>query len=205
MLTTIFILVVLFFSIVIHEVAHGSVALSLGDPTAKEAGRLTLNPLKHIDPVGTIFLPLILLILTFGQGPIFGWAKPVPINPFNFHDQKWGTLKVSVAGPGTNFLIAIIFGLIIRFFTLPESLLILFSIIVVYNLAWGIFNLVPLPPLDGSWILSALLPERLSNIRFFLQQYGLFILLFFIFFGLRWVFLGAQILYYLITGQPFAI
>jgi len=205
MLTTIFILVVLFFSIVIHEVAHGSVALSLGDPTAKEAGRLTLNPLKHIDPVGTIFLPLILLILTFGQGPIFGWAKPVPINPFNFHDQKWGTLKVSIAGPGTNFLIAIIFGLIIRFFTLPESLLILFSIIVVYNLAWGIFNLVPLPPLDGSWILSALLPERLSNIRFFLQQYGLFILLFFIFFGLRWVFLGAQILYYLITGQPFAI
>jgi len=205
MLTTIFILVVLFFSIVIHEVAHGSVALSLGDPTAKEAGRLTLNPLRHIDPVGTIFLPLILLILTFGQGPIFGWAKPVPINPFNFHDQKWGTLKVSVAGPGTNFLIAIIFGLIIRFFTLPESLLILFSIIVVYNLAWGIFNLVPLPPLDGSWILSALLPERLSNIRFFLQQYGLFILLFFIFFGLRWVFLGAQILYYLITGQPFAI
>jgi len=205
MLTTIFILVVLFFSIVIHEVAHGSVALSLGDPTAKEAGRLTLNPLKHIDPIGTIFLPLILLILTFGQGPIFGWAKPVPINPFNFHDQKWGTLKVSVAGPGTNFLIAIIFGLIIRFFTLPESLLILFSIIVVYNLAWGIFNLVPLPPLDGSWILSALLPERLSNIRFFLQQYGLFILLFFIFFGLRWVFLGAQILYYLITGQPFAI
>jgi len=205
MLTTIFILVVLFFSIVIHEVAHGSVALSLGDPTAKEAGRLTLNPLRHIDPVGTIFLPLILLILTFGQGPIFGWAKPVPINPFNFHDQKWGTLKVSIAGPGTNFLIAIIFGLIIRFFTLPESLLILFSIIVVYNLAWGIFNLVPLPPLDGSWILSALLPERLSNIRFFLQQYGLFILLFFIFFGLRWVFLGAQILYYLITGQPFAI
>ena len=205
MLTTIFILVVLFFSIVIHEVAHGSVALSLGDPTAKEAGRLTLNPLRHIDPIGKIFLPLILLILTFGQGPIFGWAKPVPINPFNFHDQKWGTLKVSVAGPGTNFLIAIIFGLIIRFFTLPESLLILFSIIVVYNLAWGIFNLVPLPPLDGSWILSALLPERLSNIRFFLQQYGLFILLFFIFFGLRWVFLGAQILYYLITGQPFAI
>lgn len=205
MLTTIFILVVLFFSIVIHEVAHGSVALSLGDPTAKEAGRLTLNPLRHIDPVGTIFLPLILLILTFGQGPIFGWAKPVPINPFNFHDQKWGTLKVSIAGPGTNFLIAIIFGLIIRFFTLPEPLLILFNIIVVYNLAWGIFNLVPLPPLDGSWILSALLPERLSNIRFFLQQYGLFILLFFIFFGLRWVFLGAQILYYLITGQPFAI
>jgi Zn-dependent protease len=205
MLTTIFILVVLFFSIVIHEVAHGSVALSSGDPTAKYAGRLTLNPLKHIDPIGTIFLPLILLILTFGQGPIFGWAKPVPINPYNFRDQKWGTLKVSIAGPATNFLIAIIFGLIIRFFTLPESLLILFDIIVVYNLAWGIFNLVPLPPLDGSWILFTLLPERFSNLKFFLQQYGLFILLFFIFFGLRWIFLGAQILYYFITAQPLAI
>jgi Zn-dependent protease len=202
---TIFILFVLFFSIVIHEVAHGSMALSLGDPTAKSAGRLTLNPLKHIDPMGTIFLPLILLILTFGQGPIFGWAKPVPINPCNFRDQKWGTLKVSIAGPLTNFLIAIIFGLIIRFFTLPESLLILFNVIVVYNLAWGIFNLFPLPPLDGSWILFTLLPERFSNLKFFLQQYGLFILIFFIFFGLRWVFLGAQILYYFITAQPFTI
>ena len=205
MLTTIFVLVVLFLSIVIHEIAHGSMALHLGDPTAKEAGRLTLNPLKHIDPVGTIFLPLILLILTSGQGPIFGWAKPVPINPYNFRDQKWGALKVALAGPSMNFLIAIIFGLAIRFLPLPQSILIFFSIITIYNFAWGIFNLVPLPPLDGSWILSALLPERLSNIRFFLQQYGLFILLFFIFFGLRWVFLGAQILYYLITGQPFAI
>jgi len=205
MLITIFTLIVLFFSIVIHEVAHGSAALALGDPTAEEAGRLTLNPLKHIDPLGTIFLPLILLVLTFGRGPILGWAKPVPINPYNFRDQKWGTLKVAAAGPATNFLIAVIFGLFIRFFVLPEILLTLFSIIIIYNFAWGLFNLVPLPPLDGSWILFNLLPKQLSNLKLFLQQYGLFILLFFIFFGLRWIFLGAQILYYLTCGQALVI
>lgn len=202
---TAFILIVLFFSIVIHEIAHGSVALHLGDPTAKEAGRLTLNPLKHIDPVGTIFLPLILLILTSGQGPVFGWAKPVPINPYNFRDKKWGIFKVSIAGPAMNFLLAVIFGLSIRFFALPEPLLILFSIITIYNFAWGIFNLVPFPPLDGSWILFSFLSERFSNVKFFLQQYGFFILLFFIFFGLRWVFLLSQFLYSLVAGQPFSI
>ena len=198
----VFILIVLFFFIVIHEVAHGSVALYLGDPTAKLAGRLTLNPLKHIDLVGTIFLPLMLLVLTAGNGPIFGWAKPVPINPFNFRDQKWGTLKVSIAGPATNFLVAIIFGLIIRFFTLPEPMLIFFSIITIYNFLWGLFNLVPIPPLDGSHILFTFLPESFSHIKLFLQQYGLFILIFFIFFGLRWVFLGAYALFNLITNQP---
>jgi len=205
MLITIFTLIVLFFSIVIHEVAHGSIALALGDPTAKEANRLTLNPLRHVDPLGTIFVPLTLLVLTFGQGPILGWAKPVPINPYNFRDQEWGTLKVAAAGPASNFLIAVVFGLFIRFFALSETLSILFSIIIIYNLAWGLFNLVPLPPLDGSWILFNLLPERFSNLKFFLQQYGLFILLFFIFFGLKWVFLGAQILYYLICGQALVI
>ncbi len=82
----------------LHEIAHGSVALQLGDPTAKYAGRLTLNPIKHIDPFGTIILPLLLLFFTAGQGPIIGWAKPVPVNPFNFRDQRWGALKVSLAG-----------------------------------------------------------------------------------------------------------
>src|SRR3989344_113257 len=110
---TIFSLIVLFFSIVLHEVAHGSVALQLGDPTAKNAGRLTLNPLKHIDLFGTIILPLV-LILT-GSQFVVGWAKPVPVNPFNFRDQKWGSLKVSIAGPATNFFIAVLFGLAIRF------------------------------------------------------------------------------------------
>lgn len=201
---TIFSLIVLFFSIVIHEIAHGSVALRLGDPTAKYAGRLTLNPLKHIDLFGTILLPLILIIM---RSPfIVGWAKPVPINPFNFRDQKWGILKVSVAGPGTNFLMATIFGLSIRFAPLPEVLLPLFSIIVLYNFAWGIFNLLPFPPFDGSHILFTFLSERFSHIKLFLHQYSLFIILFFILFGgLNLIFGGAAVLFYLIAGQPFAI
>jgi len=206
MLITIFTLVVLFFSIVIHEIAHGSVALHLGDPTAKNAGRLSLNPLKHIDPVGTILLPLLLLFATQGQGPIIGWAKPVPVNPFNFRDQKWGALKVSIAGPLTNFLMALIFGLIIRFVSLPEPALILFGIIVLYNFAWGIFNLIPIPPFDGSHILFTFLGERFLKLKIFLSQYGLFILIFFIFFGgLKFVFTVAYLLFYLIVGQGFAI
>jgi len=205
MLITIFTLVVLFFSIVIHEIAHGSVALHLGDSTAKDAGRLSLNPLKHIDPVGTILLPFLLLFATQGQGPIIGWAKPVPINPFNFHDQKWGVLKVSIAGPLTNFLLALIFGLIIRFIPLPEPASILFSIIVIYNFAWGVFNLIPIPPFDGSHILFTFLGDRFLKLKMFLSQYGLFILIFFIFFGgLKFVFTAAYLLFYLISGHVFA-
>jgi len=203
---TAFTLIVLFLSIIIHELAHGSVALHLGDQTAKEAGRLTLNPLKHIDPFGTILFPLILLVFTMGRGPIIGWAKPVPINPFNFRDQKWGLLKVSIAGPSVNFLLGIIFGLFIRFFQLPESLLMIFSIIVVYNFAWGLFNLIPLPPFDGSHILFTFLPKSFSYLKNFLHQYGLFILIFFIFLGgLNLIFLGAYFLFSLICGQPLAI
>ena len=106
----IFFIIVLIFSIVIHEVSHGFVANYLGDPTAKHAGRLTLNPLKHLDPIGSVLLP-VLLILTTGKG--IGWAKPVPINPFNFKDQKYGSLKAAVAGPVSNFIIALFFGLLI--------------------------------------------------------------------------------------------
>ncbi len=196
-------LIVLFFSIMLHEVAHGSVALQLGDPTAKYAGRLTLNPIKHIDPFGTIILPVLLLLLTAGHGPIIGWAKPVPINPFNFRDQRWGTLKVSLAGPITNFLVAILFGLAIRFIILPEPVLFLFGIIVIYNFAWGIFNLIPIPPLDGSHILFSLLPSQFDKLKMFLRQYSLFILIFFIFFGLNWIFRGASLLFTLVTGQNF--
>lgn len=205
MLVAVFSIIVLLFSIIIHEIAHGSVAYSLGDRTAKEAGRLTLNPLEHLDLFGSIILPAFLLIITMGQGPIFGWAKPVPINPFNFKNPQKDMIKVSLAGPSMNFLIALTFGLIIRFLFLPASLLTLFSIIVVYNLAWGIFNLVPIPPLDGSHIFSALLPKQFSNLSFAIQQYGLFILILFIYFGLPLVFWGAVFLYYLITGQSLPI
>ncbi len=202
-LITLFALFILFFSIIIHEIAHGSVAYALGDPTAKEAGRLTLNPLRHLDPFGSVVFPIFSFLITRGQGPIFGWAKPVPVNPYNFRDQKYGELKVSLAGPLTNFLMAIIFGLFIRFLILPPSWLIFFSIIAVYNFAWGIFNLVPIPPLDGSHILFTFLPEKLANWKMFLVQNSLLLLLLFIAFGPDWIFLGAMILYHLITGQPF--
>lgn len=197
---TIFSLVVLFFSIVLHEIAHGSTALHLGDPTAKNAGRLTINPLKHIDIFGTIILPVFLLLLTMGQGPIIGWAKPVPINPFNFRDQKWGSLKVAIAGPAMNFLVGVIFGLAIRFLPLPGSLLLLFSVVVIYNFAWGIFNLLPLPPFDGSHILFTFIPARFNYFKLFLHQYGLFIVLLLIFIGLDWIFAVAEKLLYLVAG-----
>lgn len=202
---TVFTLIVLLFSIVIHEVAHGSVAFHLGDPTAKYAGRLTLNPLKHLDPVGSFLLPLLLLISTFGQGPIFGWAKPVPVNPANFRDKKWGSLKVAISGPAVNFLVALIFGLSIRFFDLPDTLTVLFGIISVYNFLWGIFNLVPIPPLDGSHILFSFLPDvSFGRLKFFLYKYGFFILIFLMFFGgLGFIFSGADFLFRLVTGSSF--
>lgn len=199
--TVIFSLIVLLFSVVLHEVSHGSVAYYLGDPTAKYAGRLTLNPLKHLDPFGSVLLPLLLLLVTAGRGPIFGWAKPVPVNPYNLRDQRWGNLKVSLAGPGSNILVALIFGLAMRFLSLPEPFFVFFSIIVLINLLLAIFNLIPIPPLDGSHILFSLLPERFSYLRQTLQQYGLFILLLVIFFGLRFVFLLVLQLYHLIVGQ----
>lgn len=200
---TIFSLIVLFFSIVIHEVAHGSVALSLGDPTAKNAGRLTLNPIKHVELFGTIILPMLLIIT--GSPFVIGWAKPVPVNPFNFKDQKWGSLKVSIAGPAMNFLIALIFGFSLRFIPLPEPVSMLFGMIVLYNFAWGIFNLIPIPPFDGSHILFTFIPEKFNQIKLFLHQYHLFLILLIVFFGLRWVFVGAALLFYLVTGQQFVI
>jgi len=205
MAITIFTLLVLLFSIIIHEIAHGSVAYYLGDPTAKYAGRLTLNPLKHLDLFGSIILPLSLFLLyslAGTAGPIVGWAKPVPINPNNFRDKRWGELKVSIAGPAMNFFIAVLFGLAIRFIPLPSTLFLFFSIIVLYNFLWGLFNLVPIPPLDGSHILFSLLPYRYKRFQIMLHQYGLFILIFFIFFGgLELIFKGAFSLYFLLVGQ----
>lgn len=199
MLNTLFSLIVLLFSVILHEVAHGSMALKLGDSTAKSAGRLTLNPLKHIDLFGTIILPA-LLVLT--RSPfILGWAKPVPVNPYNLQDQKWGMLKVSLAGPLANFSLAVIFGLFIRFINLPETMSILFSLIVIYNFAWALFNLLPVPPFDGSHILFTFLPPQSEKLKIFLHQYGLFILLALLFSGvIDYIFLAAAFLYQLIAG-----
>ncbi len=199
-LITIFFIIVLFFSVIIHEIAHGSMALYLGDPTAKYAGRLTLNPLSHIDPIGSILLPLFMFLTTSGSA-VFGWAKPVPINPYNFRDQKWGEVKVSLAGPGSNILIAIVFGLLVRFLQTPEPMFSFFSIISVYNFALGIFNLVPIPPLDGYHILFKFLPAGTANFKNFFMRYSLIVLLAFILLGgISAVFAGAEGLYTLVSG-----
>lgn len=204
---TIFSLIVLLFSVVIHELAHGSVAYSLGDPTAKYEGRLTLNPLKHLDLFGSVILPLLLLLATAGQGPVFGWAKPVPINPYNFKDQKWGSLKVAIAGPISNFSLALFFGLMIRFlpyhfFVAAPGLLLVFSFIVQINIVLALFNLIPIPPLDGHWILFTFIPNKFASLRIFLQQYGTFILIFLIFFGgLGGLYRIIESIFHVITGM----
>jgi Zn-dependent protease len=205
---TIFALIVLLFSVITHELAHGYVAYSMGDPTAKYSGRLTLNPLKHLDPFGSFILPMLLLLATGGQGPILGWAKPVPVNPYNFKDQKWGDVKVAVAGPGSNLMLAVVFGLIVR--VLPEgifvaapNLAIMLFYIVQINVMLAMFNLLPIPPLDGSWILFKLLGDgpAFEPVKIFLQQYGMIILIFLLFFGgLGWFSGWISYVTFLITG-----
>ena len=202
---TIFSLLVLLFCVVLHELAHGFVAYQLGDPTPKYYGRLTFNPLKHLDFFGSFLLPLLTLVVTFGRGPIFGFAKPVPINPYNLRDQKWGELKVAVAGPTVNFLIGLFFGLLIRIFQLPYILLVFFSIICLYNFFWGIFNLMPIPPLDGSHILFSLMPKQLYNFKLVLKQYSFLILIVFLIFGLNFIEPLAHRMFQLVTGYPFVI
>ncbi|MFA5870759.1 MAG: site-2 protease family protein [Candidatus Paceibacterota bacterium] len=184
-LITIFQLIVLIFSIVVHEVSHGFVAEKLGDPTARKLGRLTLNPLKHIDPFGSILLPLALLLPSFFikgfNGPVFGWAKPVPYNPMFLKYPRRDAAFIALAGPASNLMLAIIFAILFRF--VGGSIGTLFAIIVITNVSLALFNLIPIPPLDGSKIFFYLLPKNANKIERFLEQYGWYILLFFIVFG----------------------
>ncbi len=149
----IFGLVILIVSVILHEVAHGYMANYLGDPTARLAGRLTLNPISHIDPIGSILLPLI-LVLTHSPF-LIGYAKPVPYNPYNLAG-KYDEGLVAFAGPGTNILLALVFGLVIRFagVALSPSLLTALATVVYINMLLALFNLIPIPPLDGSKVLS---------------------------------------------------
>jgi Zn-dependent protease len=202
-----FLIVILIFSVVIHELSHGAVANYLGDPTAKLAGRLTLNPIKHLDPIGSVILPIFLILLAklMGGGIIFGWAKPVPINPYNFRDQKYGSAKVALAGPASNLALALVFGLALRFFpalSLIPGLTLMFSFIVYINILLAVFNLLPIPPLDGSHILFTFLPESMNHIKIFLSQFGLFILLFIIFFFFQWLVFIINWIFALIVGTP---
>ena len=153
------IIIALIISIIIHEMAHGYAANWLGDPTAKLAGRLSPNPLVHIDPVGSILIPAVLFLSSAGF--LFGWAKPVPYNPYNLKNQKWGEALVAAAGPLVNILLAVIFSLLIRSagtLGLSPSFVDLASFIVYINILLAFFNMIPIPPLDGSKMLLALLP-----------------------------------------------
>ncbi len=159
-LDTGFVIVVIIFSVIIHEVMHGVAADSLGDPTARYAGRLTLNPIPHLDLFGSIILP-ILCALTPG-GFLFGWAKPVPYNPYNlFRAPRWGEMIVAAAGPASNLVLALLGGLLIRLQLFPDIASVLMYIVAI-NVSLTVLNLIPIPPLDGSKILSSILPKSLG-------------------------------------------
>jgi len=159
--TSIFIYLVVVLSAIVHEYAHGWAALRAGDPTAKYAGRLTLNPLAHLDLFGTVLLPLFLL---FTGGIFIGYAKPVPINPYNFKDQRRGLLNVSLAGVTANFILGLIFSFLFVGASVNDwgsaSFQGMLSLIAYINIILGLFNLIPVPPLDGSKVLQALMPQR---------------------------------------------
>jgi len=154
--------------------------LLLGDPTAEEEGRLTLNPLRHIDPFGSVILPAMSYL--FG-GIIIGWAKPVPYNPLRLRNRVWGPALVGVAGPAANIFLAAAFGIVLRFFPFASDAGFLGSFstvagtVVLLNITLAIFNLVPIPPLDGSKVLFAVLPHRWRSAQIFLEQYGIFLLI----------------------------
>lgn len=171
------VLSVILFSMTLHEVMHGMMAHWLGDDTAKDEGRLTLNPAKHIDPVLTIALPLILVVVSFFSGgatPIFGGAKPVPFNPGRVKFDEWGAALVALAGPLTNFVIAfVLFGVYVLIGMPSELVGQVFVTAVMVNLGFFVFNMIPLPPLDGSRVLYALAPDFVRRGMEAIEQYGL--------------------------------
>lgn len=190
--------VILILSVVIHEVAHGWVAYRLGDPTAKLQGRLTLNPIPHLDLVGSIILPGILVLS--GSPVLFGWAKPVPYNPYNLQG-RFAELKVALAGPVSNLLLAGIAGLVIRFGSLSTELIGLLVYVVLINCVLAVFNLIPIPPLDGSKILFDLLPSKYYEFREFLERYQLILIMGVLFIGWQFIAPLAYLLTELFIGQ----
>ena len=202
----IFSIAILIFSVVVHEVSHGFAARSMGDMTAERAGRLTLNPLVHLDLFGSIILPFVSFFL---GGFVIGWAKPVPYNPYNLSDQRWGEAKVAAAGPLSNIAIALFFGLIVRFaggylssLSAP-SIVNIFELITVTNLVLATFNLIPIPPLDGSKILYSIFPNKFYALRQNLEKYGFVLLIFFALFLGRFIIPVVGWEFMLITGRGF--
>lgn len=195
----VFYFVILVFSVIIHEVSHGIAALWLGDPTAKYAGRLNLNPFNHIDLVGTILVPVLMVVTT---GFAFGWAKPVPFNPYNLRNQRWGPALVAIAGPLSNIIVALLAALIGSIIAIPKNVKVdivrhfdnielvsqvlsgsvgaiffeFVAIIIFWNALLAFFNLIPIPPLDGSKILFSIFPIRMETMAL-LEQFGFFLLI----------------------------
>ncbi len=222
----IFEFIVLIFSAILHEVAHGYEAERLGDDTARRAGRLTLNPLAHLDPFLSVFMPLILFFTT---GFFFAGAKPVPYNPNNLKNPRTGAVKVALAGPATNLLLALFFGSISIMLPVASAMktmifnavaaggampaftgsldgvYFLFLIIVYINVLLGVFNLVPIPPLDGSKLLFLILPPTPATYRFmyFMERWGLLLVLIFVFFGFSIIFPVINFFFALFAGRMF--
>lgn len=177
-----FFFLILIISAIFHEYAHGWMAYRLGDSTAKYAGRLTLDPRAHVDPFGTFLMPLALYFLS-GGAFLFAYAKPVPFNPYNLKDARFGPLWVAIAGPISNITLAAIFGILVAVFPSMGVLTVLFALIVRVNILLAVFNMVPIPPLDGSKVLFALLPDSMNNVKILLEKYGyVFLLVFVLFF-----------------------
>lgn len=205
----IFTILILIVSVILHEVSHGYMANYLGDPTARLAGRLTLNPISHIDPVGSIFLPGLLVLS--GSPFLIGYAKPVPYNPYNL-PGKYDEALVAGAGPAVNIALALFFSIIIRLFggEMSEPLLSAMATIVFINMLLALFNLIPLPPLDGSKILGAILPGALGvayeNFRAAFERLGVltgtFLILLLLFFFAPYFFSFLATVFNLLTGIP---
>jgi Zn-dependent protease len=194
---------IIFPSIVLHEISHGYVAYRLGDPTAKRAGRLTLNPLSHIDLLGTVVLPIMMLVLS-GGSYFFGWAKPVPIDPRNFRNERAGMLLTAIAGPAMNVVLAIIVGLMSRAFPAAvfasgqfASIGSLLAFFCYPNLVLAFFNLIPIPPLDGSRVVEWFLPDTARNTNSSIARYGFVILI-----GVTWMIPGLFNAYLAVTVVP---
>lgn len=174
-------IIVLIISIVIHEVAHGWAAHKLGDPTARLQGRLSLNPLVHLDWIGSVILPGLLIIT--GAPFVLGWAKPVPFNPGYFKNPRWDSVKVALAGPISNILLATLGSIFLVVIPFGIGGTMFLTSFIIVNIVLAVFNMLPIPPLDGHHVLFALIPNRYHQVKDFLTRYSLVILLVFIMYG----------------------
>lgn len=195
----IFQIVILIMSIVVHELSHGYAAELLGDPTPRLQGRLTLNPFKHLEWFGSFIVPLLTSLIGF----TFGWAKPVQWNPYNVKNKRWGEFIIALAGPASNIVIALVFGLTVRFFgdSLPLSFIEISKYVIFINIILAVFNMLPLPPLDGSKVLFSILPPSMIQVREVIERYSIFFFLIVIFFLWRFVEPIIPFIFNLIVGK----